>query len=74
MAADLAAPVRDVETSTPFDPDEPDCKGALDGLRWLPPPVATVTPLPPFPLNEPIDALDLKLERDDGRAECTVKS
>lgn len=31
MAADLAAPVRDVETSTPFDPPCP--AGALDGRR-----------------------------------------
>lgn len=51
MAADLAAPVRDVDTRTPFDPD---CIGALDGRRLL---------------NEPIEPLDLKLDRDDGRAD-----
>lgn len=55
MAADLAAPVRDVETSTPFDPPCP--AGALDGRRWL---------------NEPIDPLERKLERDDGLPDCTV--
>lgn len=31
MAADLAAPVRDVETRTPFEPPWP--AGALDGRR-----------------------------------------
>lgn len=53
MAADLAAPDRDVETRIPL---EPDC-GALDGRRLV---------------YEPIELLDLKLLRDDGRAECTV--
>lgn len=53
MAADLAAPDRDVDTRIPFDPD---C-GALDGRRFV---------------YEPIELLDLKLPRDDGRTECTV--
>ena len=54
MAADLAAPDRDVDTKTPF---EFVC-GALDGRRL------------PY---DPMELLECKLERDDGRAECTVK-
>lgn len=54
MAADLAAPVRDVDTRTPFDPD---C-GALDGRRL------------PY---EPIEPLECRLERDDGRADWAVR-
>lgn len=53
MAADLAAPERDVDTKMPFEL----AVGALDGRR-----------LP----NEPIELLECILERDDGRAECTV--
>lgn len=56
MAADLAAPDRDVDTSIPFDPD---C-GALDGRRFVYEPM------------EFLELLDLKLLRDDGLAECTV--
>lgn len=54
MAAERAAPERDVLTRTPF---EPLC-GALDGRLWL---------------YELIELLDRRLERDDGRPECTVR-
>lgn len=55
MAADLAAPERDVDTNTPFEL----AVGALDGRR-----------LP----NEPIELLECILDRDEGRAECTVEN
>lgn len=54
MAAERAAPERDVLTRTPL---EPLC-GALDGRLWL---------------YELIELLDRRLERDDGRPECTVR-
>lgn len=53
MAAERAAPERDVDTKTPLLPDEFVC-GADDGRRLL---------------NEPNELFERMLDRDDGRAE-----